>query len=179
VTWSYVVTNTGGVPLTDIIVVDDDGTPYDPYDDITFTSVNNAKLLFLAPGESVTLNASGIVVAGQYANYARVLSSQQVSDADNSHYFGGTAAPKSKPKVGIVPKDDKKDSDKTDAEKEADKAEKDAEKAEKKVKKVTDAGQKAAKKALDDAQEKAKKEKKPKKEPKEPKEPKKPKDPKP
>ena len=142
---TYVVTNTGGVPLTGITVVDDDGTPYDPNDDITFTSANNAKLLSLAPGESVTLNATGVVVAGQYQNCARVLAAQQVSDAEISFYFGGAGASKSsKPKPGVVPKDDK-----TDAEKEARDALNDQQKTEKKA---FDDAQKAEKKALEEAQ---------------------------
>jgi len=78
ITWTYVVTNTGDVTLTDIAVTDSDlGTVG------TITS--------LAPGASETLTMTGTAVAGQYANTgtATVIFNQTTyTDTDDSHYFG-------------------------------------------------------------------------------------------
>jgi len=80
VTWTYIVTNTGGVPLTDIVVTDDqEGL------------IGNIALL--AVGESQTLTATGTAEEGQYANIGYVVgdhNGDQVSDEDPSHYFGRT-----------------------------------------------------------------------------------------
>jgi uncharacterized repeat protein (TIGR01451 family) len=80
VTWSYVVTNVGSDPLTDITVTDDQGVAVScPGTD-------------LAPGASLTCTASGTVQPGQYANLGTVtatLPDESVSGAsDPSHYFG-------------------------------------------------------------------------------------------
>jgi len=82
VNWQYVVTNTGTLNLTDIVVVDDDAS-------VTVTCPGAA----LTPGQSMTCTASGIATAGQYMNEATVTAmstSGQVSDTDVSHYFGVT-----------------------------------------------------------------------------------------
>lgn len=50
VTYTYVVTNTGGTTLNNIKVVDDNATPNDPNDDYTVGTVAS-----LAPGQSATL----------------------------------------------------------------------------------------------------------------------------
>jgi hypothetical protein len=50
VTYTYVVTNTGGLTLTNLVVVDDNGTPTITADDITVGTVPS-----LNPGQSVTL----------------------------------------------------------------------------------------------------------------------------
>ncbi len=84
VTWDYLVTNTGEVELTDIVVDDDDPSlkvvcPKDT----------------LAPGESMTCTASGKAKACQYKNVGGVsaLSSKgAVDDSDLSHYFGDEGA---------------------------------------------------------------------------------------
>jgi hypothetical protein len=53
VTYSYTVTNTGNVPVTNITVVDDNGTPNYLGDDVTVGTIAS-----LAPGKSVTLTAN-------------------------------------------------------------------------------------------------------------------------
>ncbi|MBW6469060.1 MAG: hypothetical protein K0B85_07895 [Coriobacteriia bacterium] len=88
VTWAYLVTNTGNVTLTGIAVVDDQGVA------VTLPKTT------LAPGESMTGTASGVAVAGQYANIGTVTGTppvgDDVTDSDPSHYFG------SDPKIQIV-----------------------------------------------------------------------------
>ncbi len=79
VNWTYVVTNTGDVTLTDIQVTDNQGVAVTCPKDI------------LTVGESITCTASGVAVAGQYANIGTVIGSYGetvVDDADPSHYFG-------------------------------------------------------------------------------------------
>lgn len=79
VNWTYEVTNIGDVPLTDIVVTDDQ--------DITVTCPETN----LAVGESMMCTASGVAVVGQYANLGTVVGfygANEVDDADLSHYFG-------------------------------------------------------------------------------------------
>jgi hypothetical protein len=52
VTYHYVVTNTGSLTISNINIVDDNGTPLDPTDDYTV----NATPFTLAPGESATFD---------------------------------------------------------------------------------------------------------------------------
>lgn len=83
VTWTYVVTNTSTVPLQGITVTDDqlaDG-------EISCPAAQ------LAAGASMTCSASGVAVAGQYANIGTVTATPEggcipVTDSDPSHYFG-------------------------------------------------------------------------------------------
>jgi hypothetical protein len=84
VAWTYIVTNTGNVPLTNIQVVDDQGVV------VTLPGTT------LGVGESMTGTASGVAVAGQYANLGTVTgqwSGHPVTDADSSHYFGEERTP--------------------------------------------------------------------------------------
>ena len=74
VTWTYVVTNTGDVPL-DVSVSDDQGVPV--ICPKTMVGVN----------ESVTCTAVGIAVEGQYANMGSVSATYGVDDSDPSHYI--------------------------------------------------------------------------------------------
>jgi len=80
VTWTYVVTNTGNVTLSNVVVIDDQG--------VTVT----APKTVLAPGESMTATASGIATEGQYVNIGTVTGTppegSNVTDSDPSHYFG-------------------------------------------------------------------------------------------
>jgi len=79
VNWTYVVTNTGDVPLTDIVVTDDQNV-----------SVSCPETT-LAVDASMTCTASGIAIVGQYANLGSVSGNYQqtvVTDSDPSHYLG-------------------------------------------------------------------------------------------
>ncbi|MDH5686601.1 MAG: hypothetical protein OEZ48_01865 [Candidatus Bathyarchaeota archaeon] len=82
VEWTYNITNTGDVCLTNIVVVDD--------------QIGNINLTkdSLAPGESMIAHAYGVALAGQYSNNVSVTGTPSVSgypnatDSDLSHYFG-------------------------------------------------------------------------------------------
>ncbi|HSL83318.1 MAG TPA: hypothetical protein VLF66_11125, partial [Thermoanaerobaculia bacterium] len=79
VTWTYIVTNTGNVPLGGITVTDDQGV-----------TVSCPKA-GLQPGESMTCTGSGTAEAGQYANIGTAEGHHgptTVSDTDPSHYLG-------------------------------------------------------------------------------------------
>ncbi|MDQ0646206.1 hypothetical protein QFZ53_000402 [Microbacterium natoriense] len=83
-TWTYVVTNTGTLPLSEIVVTDVDGD-----DNLVFSKTIDA----LAPGESVTLSATGTSVEGQYHNTVTVTAANpvaggEISAADDSYYYG-------------------------------------------------------------------------------------------
>ena len=89
VEWTYVVTNTGSLDLTEVVVSDDQGvTP-------AYASGDDGDGV-LEPGESWTYTASGVAVAGQYVNVATVeavaVGGEQVSASDRSHYFGAVPA---------------------------------------------------------------------------------------
>ncbi len=65
VTWTYEVTNTGGVPFnqSEVTVVDDAGTPGNPSDDFSPTLVASSDAGndgILSPGETWTFTASGV-----------------------------------------------------------------------------------------------------------------------
>ena len=86
VTWTYVVTNTGNVPISDVLVTDSEAgvTP-------AYQSGDDGDGL-LEPGESWTFSATGTARAGQYVNIGSVngtdVYSQPVSDSDVAYYFG-------------------------------------------------------------------------------------------
>lgn len=77
--WTYLVTNTGTLPLTDVVVTDNR--------EVAVTCPKTA----LEPGESMTCTASGIAQACQYSNTATVEGSareEKVTARDDSFYFG-------------------------------------------------------------------------------------------
>jgi uncharacterized repeat protein (TIGR01451 family) len=85
VNWTYVVTNTGNSPLTDIAVTDLKGVAVScPTDTLPSTPPNN----------TMTCTASGIAQADQYTNHAFVVGTDPIGDFaldhDPSHYSGGT-----------------------------------------------------------------------------------------
>ncbi|MCZ6706321.1 MAG: hypothetical protein O7A71_00045 [Chloroflexi bacterium] len=82
VNWSYRVTNEGPEALTDITVVDDNGTPDDPSDDITIVTG-----VFLDSGATVVFTAQGTAVVGLFGNIAVVVSAEGATDFDPSHYI--------------------------------------------------------------------------------------------
>ena len=79
VTWTYVVTNTGTIALTNVKVVDNRN--------VTVTCPGTA----LAAAQSMTCTGAGTAVEGQYENVGSVTAdsaSGPVTDSDVSHYFG-------------------------------------------------------------------------------------------
>jgi len=84
VEWSYLVTNIGDVGLTNVVVADSPPVTI------------SCPATTLQAGASMTCTAPGTAVAGQYENTATVTAddpdTQQVSDSDMSHYFGGGSA---------------------------------------------------------------------------------------
>ena len=80
VIWSYVVTNTGNVPLTNVSVSDSRGV-----------AVSCPKTT-LALGETMICTAAGTVSPGQYSNTGTVNASpptgSNATASDPSHYFG-------------------------------------------------------------------------------------------
>ena len=97
-TFAYQVKNTGNVPLSNVVVVDDNGTPGVPGDDFnpTFTGgdVNSNSLLDLS--ETWTFSANRIVTAGQYTNIGKATGQssigQTVTDTDPANHFGAAPA---------------------------------------------------------------------------------------
>jgi LPXTG-site transpeptidase (sortase) family protein len=88
VAWTYVVTNTGNVALTNVTVTDDQG--------VTVTCPQTT----LAVAESMTCTASGTAQLGQYANIGTVTANYGatlVNDSDASHYLGTSA-----PLIGVA-----------------------------------------------------------------------------
>lgn len=81
VTWTYLVTNTSGVELTNVVVTDDQLG--------AITCPQNT----LAAFADMTCTANGISVAGQYSNLGTVTADflgVMLSDTDPSHYTGVT-----------------------------------------------------------------------------------------
>lgn len=79
VTWTYVVTNDGALPLSNVTVNDSD------------LGAISCPKNSLAVGESMNCSANGTAVAGQYANTGSVTADSaggSVNDSDDSHYFG-------------------------------------------------------------------------------------------
>ena len=71
VTWRYVVTNTGTINLTGIVVVDDRGV-----------SVNCINQTNLPAGQTMTCSGSGIATTGQYSNVGRVTANSVSGSVD-------------------------------------------------------------------------------------------------
>ncbi len=93
VTWSYVVTNTGTINLSGIVVVDDRGV-----------SVKCVGQTILPAGQTMTCTGSGIATLGQYGNVGKVTAnsaSGSVDDSDPSHYLGVTQTPPSSGEMTI------------------------------------------------------------------------------
>jgi uncharacterized repeat protein (TIGR01451 family) len=85
VTWTYVVTNTGNVNLSNIQVSDD------ILGSITNIIDQGDGDAILSVGESWTLEATGTASCGQYENEGSVTGDYNdvsVNDSDLSHYFG-------------------------------------------------------------------------------------------
>jgi uncharacterized repeat protein (TIGR01451 family) len=105
VVWTYVVTNTGEVTLTNVTVVDDNGTPNDASDDITIasgvtlpageslrgTSAVAAEIRGAAVGASAQYERSGVAITGLFGKHATATAAEGVSDLDPSFYVSSDA----------------------------------------------------------------------------------------
>src|SRR3989441_8246069 len=92
VAWQYVVTNTGQVSLTHVVVADDRGVPV------------TCPRTTLAVGQSMTCTGSGVATAGQYTNVGTATANSvagPVKDSDASHYFGQPLSPEAERKVRL------------------------------------------------------------------------------
>ena len=85
VRWTYVVLNSGGMPLTGITVTDDQ------------LGMVMCPTMTLGPEQEMTCSATGTIQAGQYKNRATVKAfapdGNMVTDADTSHAFGANEDP--------------------------------------------------------------------------------------
>ncbi len=104
-TFTYVVTNTGTVPLATVVVLDDNGTAGNTADDFspTLQSGDTNSDGRLDTTETWTYQATRTVTAGQYTNNGSVTANPvdatgtdipaaaDVSDTDPSNHFGFTA----------------------------------------------------------------------------------------
>lgn len=106
VTWTYVISNTGNVPMANVKPVDSDG--------VTIScgaadADGDGDIDLLAPGATVTCQATGTAVAGQYSNTVTVTGTPSDANgtplanaagvaltapaaSDTSHYYGVTSA---------------------------------------------------------------------------------------
>ncbi len=104
--WEYVVTTTGNVPLTDVEVVDDMGTPGTPGDDITLSKATSGYVSGDTDGDDVLdldetwiFQLGGVASSGQYTNVATATgtpvapSLSDVNDTDASNHTGLDDAP--------------------------------------------------------------------------------------
>jgi len=99
VNWMYYVSNPGNVPLSGIVVTDDNGTSGDTSDDFNPTPVMSGGYNvgdtntdgLLDPGEIWQYSAKGVAAKGQYGNMSVVIglspTEKKVMDEDPSHYY--------------------------------------------------------------------------------------------
>ncbi len=83
--FTYVVRNTGNIPLTDVTVTDDKG--------VIVTCLSGNPIPLLRRGRSETCTGSATVSPGQYANRGSATGTAPdgnlYGDSDPSHHFGG------------------------------------------------------------------------------------------
>jgi uncharacterized repeat protein (TIGR01451 family) len=81
-TFTYVVTNTGNTPISDVVVTDDNGTPANTSDDFspTFVGGDTDGDSLLDATETWTYQATRVVTTGSYRNTATVTGDDIESD---------------------------------------------------------------------------------------------------
>ena len=94
ITWTYVVTNTSEMQLTNVVVTDSDPA----------VIANCNGQMTLDPGQSMTCTATGVAQEGQYSNVGTVKANStagEVEDSDASHYFGESPDDDDGPKISL------------------------------------------------------------------------------
>jgi hypothetical protein len=97
VTVTYIVTNTGNVPLGSVQVWDDNGTPGDTGDDFQaeYQSGDDNFSEYLETNETWTLTVTRTVAAGQFSGAGRAIGFdpvfEEVQATDPTNYFGALA----------------------------------------------------------------------------------------
>ena len=81
--WRYLITTTTDNPLTNIVVVDNNGTPVDFSDDVIVASGFDP-----AGGESIGFTRTGVGIVGLFGNLANVTATEGVSDLDPAQSQG-------------------------------------------------------------------------------------------
>ena len=99
VTFTYVVTDTGNVPVSGVVVRDDNGTPANPADDFnpTFSGGDTNTNGLLDTTETWTYTATATALAGQQTNVGTVTGQDvntltTVTDDNPANYFGDAPA---------------------------------------------------------------------------------------
>jgi hypothetical protein len=90
ITFTFDILNSGNVTLTNVSLIDDQGTPEDPADDLVFCEVDE-----LASFETRICEVSGLAGEGQIGHSSVVtgtFETQVYSDADQTFYFGAIPA---------------------------------------------------------------------------------------
>ncbi|MEQ8756428.1 MAG: hypothetical protein RID09_23340 [Coleofasciculus sp. G1-WW12-02] len=98
VNWTYSVSNAGNVGISNVSVMDDNGTVNDTSDDFTptYVSGDTDSDSILDVGETWTYQGNGTAQAGDYSNLGTVTgnytddlgNTENVTDDDPSNYFG-------------------------------------------------------------------------------------------
>jgi uncharacterized repeat protein (TIGR01451 family) len=97
VTFTYVVTNLGNTPISNVVVVDDAGTPGNAADDFspTFTGGDTDGDTLLDTTEAWTYEATRVATLGAHQNIGRVTgqgaAGETVTDSDPSNHRGEVA----------------------------------------------------------------------------------------
>jgi hypothetical protein len=107
VIWTYIVTNTGDVPLTNVQV--QDNRNYGVVNDITDIISNGNNDATLDVGESWTYKSTGVAALGDHTNLGEVVASYAsgptdiVMDTAECHYMGVKTPPPKFPAISFLP----------------------------------------------------------------------------